>query len=65
MAKVTVRHTCGHEVSHTVPEAGGEKRLNWLKQQPCQVCFHEQQLGEASAQNEALDLPELEGRKIP
>lgn len=63
MTEFTVKHTCGHEVKHRTGGSESERRQrqDWLRSKPCQLCWHEEQAGEASTQREALHLPELEG----
>ncbi len=59
----TVRHTCGHLVSVALsgPSIDRNRRLAWLRTQPCQACWREREQASAEAAAEAAGLPALIG----
>lgn len=63
MTEFKVTHTCGHEVAHRFggPEPQRVRRQNWLRSQPCQACWHQQQRAASSAASEKMGLPPLQG----
>jgi len=63
MAKFTVQHTCGHEITHRHrgPEAEQQRRREWLRSRPCQACWRTEQADAATVQRDDLGLPTLEG----
>ena len=63
MITFTVKHSCGHEVTHGCSGAEGDRdrREAWLRRQPCQACWRVKQSSAASAQSQDWKLPSLEG----
>lgn len=61
--KFTVKHSCGHEVTHGCSGAEGDRnrREEWLRRQPCQACWRAKQSSAALAQSQDWNLPSLEG----
>lgn len=63
MIKVGIQHACGHEATHGLSgsEAQRKQREEWLRRQPCQVCWRAIQSATANAQAEEWNLVPLEG----
>ena len=63
MMKFTVKHTCGHVVTHihSGPEEDLKRRKATLAERPCQTCSREARTSKSAAQRKAWNLPALEG----
>jgi hypothetical protein len=63
MAQYSVRHQCGHGVTHCLygPEAGRTRRIEWLETVDCLECAREVRSGLAADSNARAGLPPLAG----
>ncbi len=63
MAQYSVRHQCGHGVTHCLygPEAGRTRRIEWLETVDCLECAREVRSGLAADSSARAGLPPLAG----
>ncbi len=63
MKEFVVKHTCGHEVKHRFGGLESDRRVReeWLRGQPCQICWQKTQADASTNRSRDLGLPALDG----
>jgi hypothetical protein len=61
--KYDITHTCGHKATHNMygKSTERERKIAWLKEQPCLACKRSQEATQALDQANQDGLPELTG----